>query len=53
MDHIGEWETRGLLGDRVGLEIPLLKKKKFLTEKWEACGLLDDDMGLHGHKYPW
>jgi hypothetical protein len=51
MDHIGEWETRGLLGDRVGLEIPLVKK--ILTEEWEACGLLDDDMGLHGQKYPW
>jgi len=33
MDHIGEWETRGLLGDRVGLEIPLLKKIKFSLKR--------------------
>jgi hypothetical protein len=46
MDHVGEWKIRGLLGDGVGLEIPLLKKN--LTKEWEACGFLDDGMELHG-----
>jgi len=46
MDHIGEWKISGLLGDGVGLEISLLKKN--LTEERKACGLLDDNMGLHG-----